>query len=97
MTYPQIITAINNYIAQEGGIYSSWYVGITNDPKTRLFNNHNVLEKSGVWIYAPADNENIARNVEKNFLNRGCDGGGGGGGNTSYHVYAYKKMIYTNP
>lgn len=79
-----------------GGLYRDWYVGITSNPRQRLFNDHRVDEGYG-WIYAPADSNQIARFVEGYFLNLGCDGGSGGGDNSSTTVYAYKKTSYTNP
>ncbi len=94
MTGQQIVNDFENYMF---GSNADWYVGITNDPKDRLFSEHGVDEQSGNWIHAPADTNQIARDVEKYFLDKGCDGGGGGGDNSSTKVYAYKKTQSTNP
>ncbi|MEK7616663.1 MAG: hypothetical protein AAB414_01265 [Patescibacteria group bacterium] len=37
-----IIAEIKAYMAQGGGSYSDWYVGIAADPRQRLFNDHSV-------------------------------------------------------
>lgn len=97
MTGQKIINDFLDYMKQEGGYYSDWYVGITNDPKKRLFAEHGVDEKRGQWIYAPVDTNEVARTVEDYFLNQGCDGSGGGGDNSSTTTYAYKKTTNTNP
>ncbi len=92
-----IIQDINNYISQHGGGYSAWYVGIASDPKDRLFNEHNVDQHNGAWIYKDAGSETEARRIEKHFLSLGCDGGTGGGDYSTRYVYAYKKTYSTNP
>ncbi len=94
----QIINDINNHIRKEGGGYRDWYVGISRDARGRLFNNHNVSEDNGWWIYRTADSSSAAREIESYFVNTlGMDGGTGGGDYYSNQVYAYKKTSFTNP
>lgn len=96
-TRQEIISEIKSHMAQCGGNYSDWYVGIATDPKNRLFNNHNVDEKNGAWIYREAENSSSARDIENYFVNTLKTGGGTGGGDySSQYVYAYKKTSYTN-
>jgi len=90
----QVIQDFINYMG--GTPDSNWYVGITSDPKKRLFNNHNVSEHTGKWIHGDAGSESIAREIEEYFLNLGADGGGGGGDGSSRYVYAYRKTSTTN-
>lgn len=97
MTNQQIINAFLGYMVKIGGLYKEWYVGITNDPKQRLFTEHSVDEQNGNWIYAPADTNFVARSVEDYFLNLNCDGDSGGGDNSSITTYIYKKTAYTKP
>ncbi len=92
----QVISEIDGYIRQNGGGYPAWYVGIATYPRDRLFDDHNVDEKNGAWIYRDCGSEAAARAVEKIFLAKGCDGGDGGGVSPRY-VYAYKKTSYTKP
>lgn len=81
----------------KGIAYQNSYIGITSDINNRLFIDHNVSKKSGHWTYRTASSNDIAREVEKYFLNEGMDGGGGGGDYTSKIVYAYKKTPNTDP
>ncbi len=90
MTQNQILVDFKKYIAQHGNNYGDWYTGIATDPRERLFVNHNVNEH-GVWIYAECANHNVARDIEKYFLDvLGTRGGDGGGSMTSRYVYCYK-------
>jgi len=78
--------------------YSKWYVGITDDPQRRLFQEHKVKKEEGPWIYRQCSNCSIAREVEEYLLAKyKTDGGNGGGNNSTIYVYAYKKKSYTNP
>lgn len=87
---------IRNYIAGSG--YSSWYVGISEDPRNRLFNEHNVDEKGGGWIFRWATSADVARRIERYFIDiLGTDGGPGGGDVDAEAVYGYKKKPHTDP
>ena len=86
----QIAQEIDDHIRKGGYGYSSWYVGIASDPCARLFNDHNVDENNGYWIYNDCGSDTSARKVEEYFINKGCKGGTGGGDNTTRFVYAYK-------
>lgn len=94
-TESQIIAEIAAHLDKEGSVHGSWYVGISADPRRRLFNDHNVSEKGGWWIFRRAANDTIARRIEQHFLDLGCDGGGGGGDHTCCSVYAYRKTATT--
>lgn len=93
-----VITAINDHIVKRGGSYASWYVGIAQKPRERLFQDHNVNSETDLWIFKDAFTSDAARRIEKYFIDQlGTDGGSGGGdGNTTY-VYAYKKNLHTTP
>jgi len=86
----QIINKILAYIRQNGGVLSEWYVGITDDPEKRLFTEHSVQKKDGAWIYRDAGTSIVARVIEQNLFEKGCDGGPGGGDDNTCYVYAYK-------
>jgi len=97
-TKEDIISDITNYVANYGGRYSSWYVGISNDGRQRLFNGHNVSEGNDPWIYRQASSHQVARAIEQYFIDIcGTDGGTGGGDTSSDIVYAYKKAAHTRP
>ena len=97
MDYDAIIKEIETYMGKFKSYYSEWYVGIAFDPKDRLFNDHKVDEK-GIWIHRGADSDDVARDVEKYFIEqRKTDGGTGGGDSSTKIVYAYKKNTNTDP
>ena len=94
----EIINDIKEHIGKEGGGYQSWYVGISEDARDRLFNGHSVPEKEAWWITRAASSASVAREVEEHFVNTLKTGGGpGGGSDKSNQVYAYKKTSVTNP
>lgn len=87
-----IIAAIDTYMRRFQYKNSDWYVGIATDPRTRLFTDHNVDQKNGIWIYEQATSDSVAREVEQAYLDTGHDGGSGGGDESSIFVYAYVKL-----
>lgn len=90
-TKSSIIQDIDAHIQKESSGYRNWYVGITKDPKDRLFNDHRVSEPNGWWIFREAYSDTSAREVEAFFLNyKGTQGGSGGGDEQSRFVYAYR-------
>lgn len=97
MDRDSIIRDFEDYIDKYQLDYSEIYVGITNDVERRLFQEHQVPKDHYWWIYSPADNNDIARKVEQDFISKGCQGGSGGGDDSSNIVYAYKTSSITNP
>jgi len=94
----QIHDDILAHIKQEGGTFSSWYVGIASDPQQRVFEDHQVPKENAWFIIREAFSSHDAREVEKFILETyKTDGGTGGGDNTTKFVYAYKKTAHTNP
>ncbi len=90
MKKQQIIDELNEYVGKRGGKYPAWYVGVTSDPKERLFTDHGVKEGGG-WFHRPCDSSADARAIEEYFLKtRGMDC-------ATYHVYAYEKRDHTDP
>ena len=90
MTKAQIIREVKEHVQKCGGSYLEWYCGVAADPRGRLFNDHNVSEKDGSWIYRACANSDEAREIEEHFLDAGMKGGSGGGGDDTTAVYAYK-------
>ena len=93
----QILADIKAHIAECGGSYSDWYVGITEDAKERVFEGHGVEKGKDPYIWRTATSSEVVREIEKYFLDIGCDGGGGGGDDDADIVYAYKKSSRTDP
>lgn len=97
MTKEDIIREIEVHLIKNGvQLYSECYVGIAEEPRNRLFNDHKVLEKGDIWIYRLADSDGAARDIEKYFLDKGMKGGTGGGSDKSTHVYSYKINEHTS-
>lgn len=95
-TKDAIINAIKSLISKNGGSYSDYYVGITDNPKERLFEHHKV-SKNGVYDYWEAMGAESARAVEKYCIDQlSADGGTGGGDDYSKYVYVYEKTSYTD-
>ena len=95
-TKAEAIKDIKDYILNNGGNYSKWYVGIASDVKQRLFNDHAVDEKNGLWAWAQCQDADTAREVEDFFVyTLGTQGGPGGGDDTTKCVYAYKITAIT--
>ena len=93
----EIITDIKAHVKDRGGSYSAWYVGITEDAKRRVFDEHGVEEGKDLYIWRTAVSSTVAREIEEYFLDLGCDGGTGGGDADAEIVYAYKKSSRTDP
>ena len=95
MSKQQVLADIKAYIAQSGGNYPAWYVGIASDPRERLFSGHSVKENGDYWIYRTCDSNADARSVEDSLLLLGARGGPGGGDDATQAVYAYKIGTHT--
>lgn len=93
----QAFIEIVEHMDNQGKAYSDWYCGIASNPRERLFNEHHVDERNGLWIYSPCSSDTAARDVEAKLINLGCNGGCGGGDETTIYVYAYLKTCQTNP
>lgn len=92
-----IVNEIGAHIQNQGGVLSSWYVGITSNIEQRVFCDHKVPRKNHWRAHRKAVSSEAARSAEKALLNWGCDGGDGGGSSDAVYVYAYLKAASTNP
>ena len=93
MTYNDIIKSIDEHLSKSAKqYYKDFYIGITDNIDERLFGYHKVNKNTDWWIYCNGDTEDIARQVESYYINKGMDGGKGGGkGNgTTRFVYCYE-------
>ena len=96
MTKEKIIEAFQTFLSESSKQrYSDFYVGITNDVDRRLFGEHNVDKEHWGWIYAQANDKNVAQLVEEYFLNKGMKGDTGGGTDDTVYVYCYEIRSYT--
>ena len=81
-----IIRDISNYMCGE---FSAWCIGISDNPDKSLFEEHNASEKK--WICMQADDFATAREIEKYFLESGCEGVPVEGNEAYNCIYAFKK------
>lgn len=89
-SYDEIINLIDGHLKKSGrSYYSEFYIGISDNARDRLFKQHHVDIDHQWWIYVTADNSEIARDVEKHYLDLGMRGGTGGGSEDSNMVYCY--------
>jgi hypothetical protein len=95
LTQESIVYNFKQFIEKEGA--GNCYVGITDNFEERL-SAHNVYEPTNnilpprLCFNAPSEAD--ARNIERNFLKLGCQGGDGGGRNPTY-IYIYRVMSFT--
>jgi len=92
-----IVMEMLEFIQREGGHPGTWCAGITDDPRRRLFDEHQVHHQDDAWIYRAAASEDEARRVEEYFLAYGLTGGAGRRLQAPCTVYAYRKSIRTQP
>jgi hypothetical protein len=86
-----IIMEILEFIYREGGDPKTWYIGVTNDPRQRLFDEHQVDYQNDAWIYRIASSEGEALQVQAYFLEFGLAEGEEGWQRGACVVYAYRK------
>ena len=88
--FQTIVSEIDRHLSLSGKqYYSDFYIGITQNVEQRLFHEHNVSKENSWWIYRTAINDEIARQVERHYLDLGMRGGPGGGDGNSKIVYCY--------
>ncbi len=85
MTEQEIISAIEGHVA---GRYSSWIIGVTDQPDKRKQQHERDGKDVSYWHQWDASTELVARRIERYFVDKGCRGAGGGPGNANY-VYIF--------
>lgn len=90
LNYDEIIQVMDEHLNKSGkNYYNEFYIGITNNPERRLFEEHGVFKEDSWWIYIPADSVDTARKVKQHYLDKGMRGDSGGGDDDSIFVYCY--------
>ena len=93
-----VVKEIIEFMRRFGGYYAEWYVGITDEPRSVLFNEHHVNEKSNSWIFKNTDSGETAKACQEYIMNYYyTDGDEDGVSDSSTYVYAYRKMPQTVP
>ena len=90
LSYDEIVNKIDEHLSKSGKhYYSEFYIGVSQNAVKRLFEEHHVDKENSWWIYTTAISSEVARQVEKHFLDLGMRGGTGGGDDKSKMVYCY--------
>lgn len=96
MDYSTVIKRIEAYMRKFEGDYSDWYIGITKDLDEELFNLHK-FEENSIWISFGADTDEVAKKIEKYFLDKKTEGNPTDLEEDTRIVYVYKKNSNTTP
>jgi hypothetical protein len=86
-----IVMEMLEFIYREGGHPNNWCIGVTNDPRRRLFDEHQIHYKNDSWIYRTATSEGDALQVHSYFLEFGLVKGEEVWQSGACAVYAYRK------
>ena len=90
LSYDEIVKKIDEHLRKSGKrYYSEFYIGVSQNAVKRLFEEHHVDKENSWWIYTTATSSEVARQVEKHYLDLGMRGGTGGGDDKSKMVYCY--------
>ena len=95
----QIKFEILSYMKEYGGNFNDWYVGIAADPKSAMFQKHNVHQEDDIWLYKQALTFTACKTIQQYFLDKlKTDGEPVLEGNEDTDcVFLYKKSERTNP
>lgn len=93
----EIIADLETHVAKFGGTFAEWYVGITANPKQRLFTEHRLRSNGDAWIARRAVDDLQANEVQEYFKSVRKTQGGSKGGLQDVYVYAYKMKSHTKP
>lgn len=96
-TEDRIRKEIQDFIEENRGDYSSWYVGVSRDPEEQLFQRHNVNRQTGLWIYRAAETPAAAQRVQQGLLDLGTAGRAADAPEDARVVYAYHRTDDTKP
>jgi len=71
----QIKFEVLAYIKEFGAQFGEWYVGIADDPKQALFEDHRVDPENGIWLYRQAVSFAACLTIQRYFTETlGTDG-----------------------
>jgi len=85
------------HIQKQGGPFSSWFVGITADWETSLFEDHRIPHDHYWCTVHKCYYDTDAKGVAYSLISLGCDSYEIGGNEDTVYVYAYLKGPMTNP
>ena len=80
---------INEFTNFMNGDFSSWSLGLSNDPDKSLFEENNAKETE--WICMQTDDYSVAKEIEKYFIDAGCNNIPVEGNDSFNCIYAFKN------
>ena len=97
-TSKEVLARIKGHVMRRGGDFAKWFVDVSRDARTRLFQTHGVRRKGDHWIYVHAESPAVAKKVKSYFTETlGASGGRDVNDQSADFVYAYKKNSHTKP
>ena len=94
----EIIREIEDHIHKNGGEFDEWYVGMTENPKVRLFRQHKLREKGDGWICRRTYDGGQAFEVVEYFRTvRQLTSMKATQSEDAVYVYAYRMKEHTSP
>ena len=88
----EIIKAIEAHMGRYSGNPSAWYVGIADNIRKKLFEDHKVSEQNGIWIYRTLENNTKAIEIKKHLITAGLKSDDSDDENGNI-VFAFEKPI----
>lgn len=95
----QIKFEILAYVKEFSTEWGDWYIGVTDDPQTALFETHGLDREKDIWLYKQAVSFAACRNVQKYFIETQQMDGElvNDGDDDTDCVYLYKKSERSTP
>ena len=90
LTKDAIVRSVLQWAKENNVAHNQVYVGITEDAKQRIYDEHNVTPNCGLHTRFEAITEKDARDAENVLINQYKFWGGTGGGDKPKIVYAYE-------
>jgi hypothetical protein len=88
----QITSRIKAHVKKRGGTYGAWSVGISKEPRAKLFTQHGVRKAVDFWILMHAESAKVAQEVKAYFVDKlGMVEGKGKTDAADDFVYAFRK------
>lgn len=94
----EVIHEIEDHITKNGGSFDEWVIGMTDNPKTRLFGQHKLREKGDGWICRRTFDGGQAFEIVEYFRTvRQLMSVSPSANDDAVYVYAYRRKPHTNP
>ena len=99
LSVQQIKFEIYAYIKEFGADFHDWYIGVADDPKAAMLQQHGVDEKEDIWLYKQAVSFRACQTIQSYFTEKlQVQGAPLPAGDTAADcIYLYKKSARTKP